>query len=54
MKTLPGYASGVGSYLDKLKLEHVLGTLAGNDTVLVAMTDSRAAQALYRDIRAVF
>lgn len=54
VKTLPGYASGVGSYLDKLKLAHVLGTLAGNDTVLVAMTDSRAAQALYRDIRAVF
>lgn len=54
VKTLPGYASGVGSYLDQLKLEHVLGTLAGNDTVLVAMTDGRAAQELYREIRAVF
>ena len=54
VKTLPGFAPGVGSYLDKLELPNVLGTLAGNDTVLVAMTDSRAAQALYRDIRAVF
>ena len=54
VKTLPGFASGVGSYLDKLNLEHVLGTLAGNDTVLIAMTDSRTAQALYRDLRAAF
>ncbi len=54
VKTLPGFASGVGSYLDKLALPHVLGTLAGNDTVLVVMTDSRAAQALYRQLRTAF
>lgn len=54
VKTLPGFASGVGSYLDKLELAHVLGTLAGNDTVMVVLTDNRAAQALYQDIRAVF
>ena len=54
VKTLPGFAPGVGSYLDKLELPNVLGTLAGNDTVLVAMTDSKAAQALYRELHAVF
>ena len=54
VKTLPGFASGVGSYLDKLNLEHVLVTLARHDTVLIAMTDSRTAQALYRDLRAAF
>lgn len=54
VKTLPGFAPGVGSYLDKLELPGVLGTLAGNDTVLVAMTDSKAAQTLCREIRAVF
>jgi len=35
VKTLPGRAHGVGSFLDQLKLSCVLGTIAGDDTVLV-------------------
>lgn len=35
VKTLPGRAHGVGSFLDQLKLPSVLGTIAGDDTVLV-------------------
>ncbi|MEI6847304.1 MAG: arginine repressor [Chlorobiaceae bacterium] len=33
--TLPGRAHGVGSYLDQLKNPLILGTIAGDDTVLV-------------------
>jgi len=35
IKTLAGRAHGVGSYLDHLKSPLVLGTIAGDDTVLV-------------------
>lgn len=35
IKTLPGRAAGVGVYLDSLKNPDILGTVAGNDTLLV-------------------
>jgi len=35
IKTLPGRAHGVGSFLDQLKNAQILGTIAGDDTVLV-------------------
>jgi transcriptional regulator of arginine metabolism len=36
--TLPGRAHGVGSWLDQLKSPLILGTIAGDDTVLVIPT----------------
>lgn len=35
VRTLPGRAHGVASFLDRLKRDDILGTLAGDDTVLV-------------------
>ena len=35
IKTLPGRAAGVGIFIDHLKSNEILGTVAGNDTVLV-------------------
>ncbi|MBM3163075.1 MAG: arginine repressor [Chlorobi bacterium] len=35
IKTLPGRAHGVGSFLDQLKNSPILGTIAGDDTLLV-------------------
>ncbi len=35
IKTLPGRAHGVGSFIDHLKNPKILGTIAGDDTVLV-------------------
>ncbi len=35
IRTLPGRAHGVGSYLDQLRSPLILGTIAGDDTVLV-------------------
>ncbi|MEI8032504.1 MAG: arginine repressor [Chlorobiaceae bacterium] len=35
IRTLPGRAHGVGSYLDQIKSPLILGTIAGDDTVLV-------------------
>jgi transcriptional regulator of arginine metabolism len=35
IRTLPGRAHGVGSFIDQLKSPLILGTIAGDDTVLV-------------------
>ncbi|MCG8376975.1 MAG: arginine repressor [Chlorobiales bacterium] len=35
IKTLPGRAHGVGSFIDHIKNPKILGTIAGDDTVLV-------------------
>lgn len=41
IKTLPGRAQGVAIYLDKLKDSHIIGTLAGDDSILI-IPDSHA------------
>ena len=38
IRTLPGRAHGVGSFLDRLRNSDILGTIAGDDTVLVIPT----------------
>jgi len=35
IKTIPGYASGIASLIDNLNLFEVLGTIAGDDTILI-------------------
>ena len=35
IRTLPGRAHGVGSFVDRLRNPQILGTIAGDDTVLV-------------------
>ena len=43
LKTLPGLASAACSALDTMKLPHFVGSLAGDDTAFLAMTDMPAA-----------
>jgi transcriptional regulator of arginine metabolism len=42
LKTPPGEAQGVALALDDLEREGVVGTLAGDDTIFVAVVDSDA------------
>jgi transcriptional regulator of arginine metabolism len=35
LKTLPGFANAVAYYIDRLKLPQVMGTIAGDDTILI-------------------
>lgn len=49
--TLPGLASAAGSAVDAMNLSAVLGTLAGDDTVMVVMRDANAAAAFCGEIR---
>lgn len=43
IKTLPGLAGAVGSFADKLDQSDFVGSIAGNDTILLIMRDDEAA-----------
>ena len=49
--TLPGLASAAASAVDAMHLSVVLGTLAGDDTVMVIMRDSKSAAAFCGEIK---
>jgi transcriptional regulator of arginine metabolism len=51
IRTLPGLASAAGSAIDAMNMSAVVGTLAGDDTVMVIMRDSNAAAAFCGEIR---
>ena len=51
IRTLPGLASAAGSALDGMHLNSVVGTLAGDDTVIVIMRDNNTAAALCGEIK---
>jgi transcriptional regulator of arginine metabolism len=35
VRTLPGRAQGVALYLDRMKNEHMIGTVAGDDSIII-------------------
>ena len=49
--TLPGLANAAASALDAMHMSVVLGTLAGDDTVMVVMRDTNAAAAFCGEIK---
>jgi transcriptional regulator of arginine metabolism len=54
IKTLPGHASSVAFALDKLRVPGVLGTIAGDDTILVIPRDGVKRAALAAALQARF
>ena len=52
MRTLPGHASSVASALDNLHIREVLGTIAGDDTILIVPRNGVAPFRLTRALRA--
>ncbi len=42
INTLPGIAQGVAALLDNTKLDHVIGTIAGDDTILMVVKPKEA------------
>jgi len=46
IKTLPGLAGAVASFMDKLEQRGLVGTIAGNDTILLVLKDNEAADDL--------
>lgn len=51
--TLPGMANAAASALDAMRSSAVLGTLAGDDTVVIVMREGHAAAAFTGEIKAV-
>lgn len=43
VKTLPGLAKAMRSFVDKLEPQDLAGSIAGNDTILVIMKNNEAA-----------
>jgi transcriptional regulator of arginine metabolism len=51
IRTLPGRAPGVASFLDSLHNPHLLGTVAGDDTVMVLPSSVRKINSALKDIK---
>ena len=51
--TLPGLANAAASAMDAMNMSVVLGTLAGDDTVIVIMRDTNAAAAFCGEIKSL-
>jgi transcriptional regulator of arginine metabolism len=51
LKTAPGHANSVAVALDNEEWTDVVGTIAGDDTILVIAADARTAAALSRRFR---
>jgi transcriptional regulator of arginine metabolism len=44
IKTVPAYSHSIASKLDQASFEDVLGTVAGNDTVMVILTENASRE----------
>lgn len=53
VKTMPGLAPGAGAALDAMELEGLVGSLAGDDTVILIMRTAQAAEGLTREIESM-
>ena len=53
IRTLPGLASAAGSAIDSMNMSMVVGTLAGDDTVMVVMRDNNSAAAFCGEIKSL-
>ena len=51
IRTLPGLASAAGSAIDAMTLSTIVGSLAGDDTVMIVMRDTNAAAAFCGEIK---
>ena len=53
IRTLPGLASAAGSAIDAMGMNKVVGSLAGDDTVMVVMRDNNAAAVFCGEINSL-
>lgn len=53
LHTLPGLASAAAAALDNMDLPHLVGSIAGDDTIFLAMRDMQSAIDFRREIEAM-
>ena len=51
LKTIPAHASVLAQFIDGMSIDGVLGTIAGDDTVFVALQHAGAGDALLTELR---
>ena len=51
VKTMSGLANGACSALDNMEINDIVGSLAGDDTVLLVMRNTEAAELLCQEIK---
>ena len=51
IRTLPGLVAAAGSAIDAMNLSTVVGSLAGDDTVMIVMRDNNSAAAFCGEIK---
>ena len=53
IRTVPGMAMGVAAALDALKWKEILGSIAGDDTVMCVARDGEQAQAVALKLKGI-
>ena len=53
IRTLPGLASAAGSAIDAMGINKVVGSISGDDTVMVVLRDNNAAAAFCGEIKSL-
>lgn len=51
IRTMPGLASAAASAIDAMNMSFIVGTLAGDDTVMIVVRDTNAAAAFCGEIK---
>ena len=51
VKTMPGLANGACSALDNMDMNDIVGSLAGDDTALLVMRNTEAAELLCQELK---
>ena len=51
IRTLPGHAMSVAAVIDDMEIDVVLGTIAGDDTILVVPTEGATKTSILRSFR---
>ncbi len=50
IKTLKGFASGIASYIDKMNIDKLMGTVFGDDTVMCIAETNLDAESVYEKL----
>jgi len=51
VKTMPGRAGGVAIYFDRWKDSHIIGTVAGDDTIIIIPDSHENVQQIFENIK---
>jgi transcriptional regulator of arginine metabolism len=53
-RTLPGLASGVAVEIDAAAIPEIVGTIAGEDTIFIAVRDAKSQRVAIKEVWALF